>query len=230
PPIPATVNGRAAHLLDVGPKGLRLELREMIGPGAPIEVSFGAMRLRGTVLWCQVDTLNFASDFDYYLAGVAFDVRSDETEDFAEGLVTRGEAMRIVEMRAFDRYRITAPLTGSFGEIAPVSILDLSLQGARIAMLQRVNVGYTERLRFQVDELTGPITVHATVAWCSASPVMREFSAGLNIQGSEERLRAVIDTLCLRNEARIDIDSLKRKFDALRAASRATEGPQRLAV
>jgi len=230
PPIHGTANGGAARVLDVGARGLRLELRRMIDPGSRVDVAFGPLQMRGTVLWCQVDALNFASDFDYYLAGISFDDRSDDAEDFASGLCAQGEAMRIVEMRAHDRYRITAPLTGSFGEIAPVSIVDLSTHGARIAMLQRVQPGHTQRLRFQVDELTGPVTVEGKVAWCSPSPVMREFYAGLHIDGGEERLRCVIDTLCMRDEARIDIDSLKRKFDALRLASRMTETTQRLAV
>ena len=230
PPIHGFANGNAARVLDVASKGLRLELRRMIEPGERVEVAFGPMRLRGTVLWCQIDTLNFVSNDDYYLAGVAFDIPSDEVEDLATDLTTKGAAMRIVEMRTDDRYRITAPLTGSFGEIAPVSIIDLSVHGARIAMLQTVQPGYAQRLRFQVDEMTGPITIDGTVAWCNPSPVMREFYAGLTILNAEERLRAVIDELCVRNEARIDMDSLKRKFDALRLASRTADNPQPLAV
>ncbi len=230
PPVQGLANGTTARIVDVGPGGLRLELRRMIEPGSPVEVSFGAVRIRGTVLWCQVDALNFASDYDYYLAGVAFDAPSDDLEDFAEVLCTRGEAIRITELRAHDRYRITAPLTGSFGAIAPVSIIDVSVRGARIAMLEHVEAGVKAKLRFQIDELTGPVSVEGTVAWCNPSPVMREFYAGLNIQGHDERLRTVIETMCVRNEARIDMDSLKRKFDALRLATRVTENPQRLAV
>jgi hypothetical protein len=230
PPLHGSANGKIARVLDVGAKGLRLELRQQIDPGSPVEVGFGPLKMRGTILWCQVDTMNFASEDDYYLAGVAFDAPAGEVEDVALGLVGKGEAIRIVEMRAHDRYRITAPLTGSFGEIAPVSILDLSAGGARIAMLQRVKEGYTQTLRFQVDDQIGPITLEATVAWCSPSPVIREFYAGLSVADGEEQLRRAINRLCTRDEARIDMDSLKRKFDALRLASRVTENPQPLAM
>jgi PilZ domain-containing protein len=230
PPIHGSANGTPARVIDVGAKGLRIELRQRIEPGSPVEVVFKSFRIRGTVLWCQIDAMNFSSDDDYYLAGIAFDVPNEEAEDLGLNLTGRGEAVRITEMRAHDRYRITAPLTGSFGDIAPVSIVDVSIGGARIAMLQRVKAGYTQRLRFQVDDDTGPMTLEATVAWCNPSPLIREFYAGLEINGQEEKLRIAIDRLCTRDEARIDIDSLKRKFDSLRLASRVTENPQRLAV
>jgi hypothetical protein len=60
--------------------------------------------------------------------------------------------------------------------------------------------------------------------------VMREFYAGLDIDGAEEKLRRAIHRLCMRDEARIDIDSLKRKFDSLRLASRVSDSPQHLNV
>jgi hypothetical protein len=68
------------------------------------------------------------------------------------------------------------------------------------------------------------------VAWCKPSPLGREFYAGLEIDGAEETLRRAIDRLCTRNEARIDMDSLRRKFDALRLASRITEKTEKVAV
>lgn len=230
PPMAGSANGNAGRVVDVGAKGLRLELRQRIEPGSPVEIVFSSLKMRGTVLWCQVDAMNFASDDDYYLAGVAFESTVQEVEDIAVALCGRGEAIRIVEMRLHDRYRITAPLTGTFGDIAPVSIIDLSFGGARVAMLQRVGEGYRQQLRFQIDDHIGPMSLEATVAWCKPSSVIHEFYAGLSIEDSEEQLRAAIRRLCTRDEARIDMDSLKRKFDALRLASRVTENPQRLAV
>jgi len=134
------------------------------------------------------------------------------------------------ELRSHDRYRITAPLTGTFGEIAPVSIVDISAAGARIAMLHRVLPGSEHQLRFQVDDETGPIDVTASVMWCRPSPIVREHYAGLKIDGEQEALRVAIHRLCKRNEARIDLDSLKRKFDALRLVSGLSERPRKIAV
>ena len=143
----------------------------------------------------------------------------------------RGGAIRIEELRTHDRYRMTAPLTGSFGDIAPVSIVDLSVAGARIAMLHRVIPGSIHELRFQVDDVTGPIAVKSTVMWCKPSPIIREHYAGLSMDGEQDVLRTAIHRLCKRNESRIDLDSLKRKFDALRLVSGlADRQPTRVAV
>ncbi len=230
PPLTGSANGNPARIVDLGAKGCRLELRESLEPSSAVEVTIDAVRLKATVLWCQVDTLNFASDYDGYLAGVAFESPSTELEQFAMDLSRRGEAVRIEEMRVHDRFRITAPLTGSFGDIAPVSIVDLSVGGARIAMLQRLTAGTTGTLRFQVDGESGPVGVEAVVKWCKPSPIMREFCAGLEISRAEEHLRAAINRLCMRNEARIDVDSLKRKFDMLRLASSTEEHPRQMVV
>lgn len=230
PPLTGTANGAPARIVDLGTKGCRLELRESLEPSSQVEITIDALRLKAIVLWCQVDTLNFASDYDGYLAGVAFETPNAELEQFAMDLTRRGQAIRIEEMRVHDRFRITAPLTGSFGEIAPVSIVDISVGGARIAMLQRLTVGLAGTLRFQVDGQSGPVDVEATVKWCKPSPIMREHYAGLEIPGGEEYLREAINSLCLRNEARIDVDSLKRKFDMLRLASRTEENRRQMAV
>jgi hypothetical protein len=230
PPLSGSVNDVPARIVDIGAKGCRLELRQSLQPSTRIEVTIDALRLKATVLWCQVDTLNFASDYDGYLAGMAFETPNLELEQFAMELTRHGKAVQIEEMRIFDRFRITAPLTGSFGDVAPVSIVDLSVGGARIAMLQRLTADMTGTLRFQVDGESGPVDVQAIVKWCRPSPIMREHYAGLEIARSEDRLRAAIARLCLRNEARIDIDSLKRKFDVLRLASRAEESNRQMVV
>ncbi len=230
PPLSGSANGIAARVVDLGARGCRLELHESLEPSTPVELTIDALSLKATVLWCQVDSLNFASDYDGYLAGVAFDTPNSELEQFGRELSNRGKAIRIEEMRVHDRFRITAPLTGSFGEAAPVSIVDLSVAGARIALLQRVSAGVTGTLRFQVDDQSGPVDAEAIVKWCRPSPIMREHYAGLEIPRAEERLREAIDKLCTRNEARIDIDSLKRKFDLLRLASRVVDSPRQMAV
>ncbi len=229
PPVEATVEGTPARVVDMGLRGARLELQRPFEPGATVDVIIDTIPVKAIVLWCQVDALNFASDHDGYLAGVAFEKASTAVNELLTDISGRGGAIRIEEMRSHDRYRITAPLTGTFGDIAPVSIVDLSVAGARIAMLQRVVPGHIETLRFQVDDQTGPINVSAKVMWCKPSPIIREHYAGLDIDAEQETLRIAIHRLCRRNEARIDLDSLKRKFDALRLVSGLAEA-RRIAV
>jgi hypothetical protein len=229
PTLSAISNGRPVRVVDLGIKGGRLELASRIEPGTAIDLAIGTIELKATVLWCQVDALNFAADYDGYLAGIAFDKPSDAVGDLVQDLHSLGRAVRIEELRSHDRYRITAPLTGRFGEIAPVSIIDISVRGVRLAMIKRVAIGYTHALLFQVDDEMGPVEVSAKVAWCRPAPFGRDFHAGLEIDGAEEKLRQAIHLLCTRDEARIDMDSLRRKFDAMRLASRLCE-KQRVAV
>jgi hypothetical protein len=230
PPIPAMADGTPARVVDMGLRGARLEVRRPFEPGSSIDVIIDTIPVKATVLWCQVDALNFATDHDGYLAGVAFEKASTAVDELLTDISVRGGAIRIEELRLNDRYRITAPLTGTFGEIAPVSIVDISVAGARIAMLHRVLPGSEHPLRFQVDDETGPIDIKATVQWCKPSPIVREHYAGLRIDGEQEVLRGAIHRLCKRNEARIDLDSLKRKFDALRLVSGLSERPRKIAV
>jgi hypothetical protein len=226
PPIPAMAEGTPARVVDMGLRGARLEVRRPFEPGSSIDVIIDTIPVKATVLWCQVDALNFATDHDGYLA----DKASTAVDELLTDISVRGGAIRIEEMRSNDRYRITAPLTGTLGEIAPVSIVDISVAGARIAMLHRVLPGSEHQLRFQVDDETGPIDVTALVQWCKPSQIVREHYAGLKIDGEQEVLRGAIHRLCKRNEARIDLDSLKRKFDALRLVSGLSERPRQIAV
>ncbi len=230
PPIDAMVEGTPARVVDMGLRGARLEVQRPFEPGTIVDVTIDTIPVKATVLWCQIDALNFAADHDGYLAGLAFERASTAVDELLTDISVRGGAIRIEELRSHDRYRITAPLTGTFGEIAPVSIVDLSVAGARIAMLKRVMPGHTENLRFQVDDETGPINISAKVMWCKPSPIIREHYAGLEIEAEQEVLRTAIHRLCKRNEARIDLDSLKRKFDALRLVSGLAERPRKIAV
>jgi hypothetical protein len=214
----------------MGIRGARLEVRRSFEPGATIDVVIDSIPVKATVLWCQVDALNFASDHDGYLTGVAFSQASTAVDELLTELSASGSAIRIEEMRSHDRYRITAPLTGTLSNLGPVSIVDLSVAGARIAMVSRVISGSRHQLKFQVDDITGPIEVEAEVMWCKPSPIIREHYAGVSIDGHEELLRRAIHRLCTRNEARIDLDSLKRKFDALRLVSGLSERPRKVAV
>ena len=230
PALPATANGMPVRVVDLGIKGGRLELAGPIEPGTFLDIRIGAVAVRGMVLWCQVDALNFAADCDGYLAGVGFEQPSGAVDELVQHLHTQNAAIRIEELRSHDRYRIMAPITGRFGDIAPVSIVDISVRGVRLATSKRIGMGYTELLKFQVDDETGPIKVTGRVAWCKPSQMARELYVGLEIDGAEEKLRGVIDRLCTRNEARIDIDSLRRKFDSLRLATRLVSTPHRVAV
>ena len=72
------------------------------------------------------------------------------------------------------------------------------------------------RLSFQIDEENGTTEVDARVIWTAPAISGGQF-AGLLIPDHDEIMRKAIHRLCTRGEARIDLDSLRRKFDQLRA-------------
>jgi hypothetical protein len=229
PALDGFIDGQPVRVIDVGLKGVRVELYSPLPPARSVTLVFASIALQAQVLWCQVDSLNFVLEQDQYLAGLVFEERNPLIEELMVLLMEREAAIPITENRSADRYRITAPLTGSFGDVAPVSLIDLSIRGARISTPTAVIPMTSERLRFQVDEDAGPVDLISTVMWCRPSDNAREYHVGLSIADAEEQMRRNILRLCMRNEARIELDSLKRKFDALRVAGR-TAALQELAV
>lgn len=178
----------------------------------------GEITVPGTILWCEIDSLLLDNIQDRYLAGVSFTHTSATVDALLDSLCGTNRAYRIEDFRDHDRYRVTAPLTGSFGDIAPVSVLDLSIGGARISSGGRIPVGTGGHLRFQVDDESGPTDVYAKVVWTMPAIAGGE-QAGLLVSGEDEVMRGAIHRLCVRGEARIDLDSLRRKFDQMRSQS-----------
>ena len=222
PPLHARYGDHAVSVVDMSLKGVRVEVATALPLGARLQMVIdthrGSLRLAATVLWCEIDQLSISDAPDRYLAGMVFDEASPEIGELIERLLKGNLAIPIEDARSADRFRITAQMTGSFGAIAPVGIIDLSVRGARIAVPQFVRFGASSPLRFQVDGETGLLDVDATVMWCLGAAT-EGFEAGLKIDGQEERMRLAIHRLCMRDEARIDLHSLRRRFDAMRALS-----------
>jgi hypothetical protein len=214
------MDGRAVSIVDLSEKGARLELSGAINPGAAIDVqidtAYGTIDIEATLLWCQIDDLRLDGGQDRYLAGLVFRESQPAIEWLIADLVSMGAAVPIEDLRSEDRYAILAPLTGGFGDLAPVSIVELSLHGARVHLRSKLVTGAGGPLHFQVDEQNGPTDAFARVTWCAPSRDQGGFVAGLKIEGAESHLRSAIHRLCLRGEARIDALSLRRKFDAMR--------------
>jgi hypothetical protein len=220
PPLAAAVDGKPVSLVDLSVNGARLELSGNLDAGSQVnlqvEAPHGRISAEVIVLWCQIDELRLDGRDDRYLGGVVFREKQPAMESLLEDLTASDAAVLIEDFRSEDRYTITAPLTGSFGDASPVSILDLSFHGGRLSSRLKIATGTAAPLRFQVDAQTGPIEVTAKVMWSAPISGGTGFAAGLNIANSENALRPVIHRLCTRGEARIDALSLRRKFDAIR--------------
>ena len=220
PPMFATAGPESVRVIDISLRGARLELHSPMRVGSRqrliIQTTEGIVDETVTVLWSQIDDLS-VDGIDRYLAGVEFDRQPESVGHLIERLLACHAAVAIEDGRATDRFRVSAPLTGVFG-ILQIGVLDLSIRGAKISMPNFVRVGTVSPLAFQIESQSGPIEVLATVAWCLGT-ANHGFEAGLRIDGEEERMRMAIHQLCMRDEARIDLHSLRRKFETLRQSA-----------
>jgi PilZ domain-containing protein len=225
PPLPVFANKRAARVIDLSAKGARLELLQRFEPGESALVVIHwrqhEITVEASVLWCELESMLVDSVQDRYIAGLSFTERSAEVEKLINDLESRDAAMLIEDFRNFDRYRLISSLAGSFGEMSPVSLVDISMRGARIVTTQPLGVGVGDHLRFHVDESMGTVDVVGRVMWSAPSNVPRMYNTGLLIQGHDEVMREAINKLSMRGDARMDLDSLRRKFDSMRARLRA---------
>jgi len=216
--LPATLGDVEVNVVDLSVRGARLQLTQPFAIGATLlfvlRTESATVSSRVTVSWCRMAALALdEAECDRYLCGIMFDEEQSAVMKIVEGLLAREMAMRIEDARATERYEITTPLTGSFGMQSPVRILDLSIRGARIASDRPVPVGTAAALRFRVERKH--IDVHAEMVWCKPAERRNGFECGLRVQGEEALLRQVIAQLCTHNQARIDLHSLRRKFDPL---------------
>lgn len=221
PPLFATAGAESARIIDLSLKGARLELNAPLRVGSRhrlvIMTTDGMVDEQVTVLWSQIDDLPIENGPDRYMAGIEFDAQPAAVGELIERLMASHNAIPVEDARSVDRFRISVPMTGIFG-ILQIGVQDLSTRGARISLPYFIRVGTVSPFAFQVDAQGGPIEVLGTVAWCLGTNATG-FEAGVRIDNEEERLRTAIHRLCMRNEAQIDLHSLRRKFDALRQSA-----------
>jgi PilZ domain-containing protein len=222
PPLYASAGNEGVRVVDLSLRGARLEMGGPLAVGSRVRLNIttteGVVDETVTVLWSQCDDLGFDSGEDRYMAGVEFNGQPESVGQLIERLLATHNAVPVEDARGADRYRISVPLTGVFG-ILQIGVLDLSIRGARISLPYFIRVGTVTPFAFQVDSETGPIEVLGTVVWCIGTP-STGFEAGIRIVKEEERMRGAIHRLCMRDEARIDLHSLRRKFQTLRQSAR----------
>jgi hypothetical protein len=216
--LPARFGNVDAQIVDLSVRGARLHLTQpfTIGSTLPLTLQTGAglVSAQATVSWCRMAALALDDiENDRYLVGIMFDCEQPAMLRVIDDLIAAEQAMRIEDARGTERYEITAQLTGSFGMHSPVRLLDLSIRGARIGTDRVVPPGTTAPLRFRIQRKH--IDVNAEMVWCRASDRRGGFECGLRIEGEESLLRQVIAHLCTQNQARIDLNSLRRKFDPM---------------
>ncbi|SRR5712691_1784081 len=216
--LPSTLGDAAANVVDLSVRGARVQLTQPFNIGAAVHFTLqtesGTISTSATVSWCRMAALALDDvECDRYLCGIQFDEEQSGVMKVVEPLLAGEMAMRIEDARASERYEMTKELRGSFGMQSSVRILDLSIRGARIASDRPVPVGTAAALRFRVDHKH--IDLYAEMVWCKPAERRGGFECGLRVDGEESLLRQVIAQLCTHNQARIDLQSLRRKFDPM---------------
>jgi hypothetical protein len=216
--LSATFGNVAASIVDLSVRGARLHMTQpfTIGSSLRFTVEAAGQRIcvQSTVSWCRMAALALdENETDRYLIGIMFDSEQPAATKVIEDLVAAEQAMRIEDARDTERYEILTQLTGSFGMHSPIRLLDLSIRGARIGTDRQVAPGTTGPLRFRIDRKH--IDVNAEMVWCRQSERRGGFECGLRIEGDEALLRHVIAHLCTQNQARVDLQSMRRKFDPM---------------
>jgi hypothetical protein len=217
--LPASIGDLHGEVVDLSMGGARIQLTEPLRMG--VTVSFrlttpgGMMSASATVKWCQLSTLSFDTEQpDLYFAGLVFDDDVLAIGTFLDALIAANRAVAIVEARKAERYYITSPIYATYSDAFDARMIDLSVRGARIGTADPISVGTSVPFRFRITN--GPtIEVRGTVVWCEPWDYRKGFDVGLSIGGVEPLLRAAITQLCTRAHARVDANSLGRKFDAL---------------
>jgi hypothetical protein len=216
--LPAAVGPAEANIVDLSVRGARVQLTQSFNIGTQVQFTLkterGTISTQATVSWCRMAALALDdTECDRYLCGIMFDQEQPAVTKVIDDLLAAEMAMRIEDARSTERYEITKELRGSFGMQSSVRILDLSIRGARIASDRPVPVGTAAALRFSVNKKH--IDLYAEMVWCKPAQERSGFECGLRIEGVESLLRQVIAQLCTHNQARIDLNSMRRKFDPM---------------
>lgn len=221
-PLPAEVEGVNADIIDISTRGARLQMTERLEVGRRVAFTLrtgdAAIHTPAAVVWCDVAALALHDEeSDRYFCGVAFDNSLSLIRHLITDLLTAHAAIPIEESRLAERYRVMASLTASFGELASLRVLDLSIRGARLTTPVLLQPGSSGRLRFTISDNDTHVWLPATVMWSRSAQRKGRFEAGLRIIDGEDWLRTVIDELSLRDGVAIETDSLRHKFDPFAA-------------
>jgi hypothetical protein len=217
--LPASLGDAVANVVDLSVRGARLQVSQPFTIGATLQFALqangGTIMVPATISWCRMAALSLNDDeADRYFCGVQFDQEQPMVKQIIDELLVADLAMRIEDSRTAERYTITAQITGSFGAHSPVRIIDLSIRGARIVTDRLVPPGTSGPLRFRIDRKH--FDLNAEMVWCRPSDRRGGYECGLKFGGEEALLRQLIAQLCTRNQARVDLHSLRRKFDPMR--------------
>jgi hypothetical protein len=115
----------------------------------------------------------------------------------------------ITEVRKGERFVLVQPLTGTFGP-ADVSIVDVSVGGAKLQHAQPLRIGTAARLTFRKGEIA--VAAQGRVIWSHLvqTPNGLVYRSGIQLQ-PDAAYAAAVNALYKGGMAQRDADSLERK-------------------
>ena len=121
--------------------------------------------------------------------------------------------MTIDDQRSGDRFIATMPIPGTFS-VTPVSVINLSDQGACIEHAQPLRLAARGRLTFRFGDVAS--SAGALIVWSHLSKTPNEsgkylYHSGLRIEDNIEEFGAAVWQLIRQHVLLRDLDSLERK-------------------
>jgi hypothetical protein len=98
-------------------------------------------------------------------------------------------------LRTNERFLIEPPLAAQFGS-GVVSVLDISVKGARFRHAHSLEMGHKSVLRLVVDGRPSPLRLEAVVVWTETDPTTKgKFISGVRTYAAPESVQTLLRTL-----------------------------------
>jgi hypothetical protein len=127
--------------------------------------------------------------------------------------------IKVTELRAGDRWVVTAPLSGSFGA-AEVTVVNVGEQGVQLTHAQPLRIATRARLSIRGAQIFG------MVIWSRLSKTPNDegkylYQSGVRLEPVDDAFGAVLQSLRGRNQLLRDVTSLDRKRQRVAERERA---------
>lgn len=206
PALPIVANGVSATMLDLSTSGARIRHRNPVGHRDLVHLEFRLadtdLRLSGRVVWSR---LAAGSDEEqpFFVTGVDFAVPHVRLLGVIVMLCARGEAVRMNEMRRFERYKLDNPIIATFAPGGTAVVRDLSRRGMRVETSRPLLEGGRSSVMLCVAG--NVVCADARVVWSRPKGISDRFESGIEIEGGTEPLHRAIEALIGRGTARLDM-------------------------
>jgi hypothetical protein len=131
----------------------------------------------------------------------------------------------VTDLRKGDRFIVVAPVEGTFNSV-PVSLLNLSLGGAKIRHAHPVRLGTPATLSFTRGGVGATVTVIVVWSHLSQTEEGLRYQSGVKLQEPDVRYAAAMNSYIRSGVIAIDTESLERKRQRELERQKRQSGPK----